>query len=161
MKNPHVIFSPSEGFWLSDFGWSSYPDDADQLTEEQVAYFSKYPIYLSSKYKGDVSIQPMNLCAYMEFDELVEHIISIVSSNEKGVEIANEVSQVVESTIEYCDDSVFLDNGVEADIDEVMLIYRVALMECDCDTLIDIVNRIDEVQIWETDVGFFILRAPL
>lgn len=101
---PMVIFSPSAGFWQTDFGWSNFPETADHIPfgETVMAGFS-----LPGTGSADVSLQPASHVDSFDQTNLAHKIADALSDISDGHDVAAFCNEKLGMPCQYEDDSLW------------------------------------------------------
>jgi hypothetical protein len=147
----YAIFSPTEGFWLTDFGWSYSPEECDNLMSHDITRATCLP-------GDDAQFVILSDYTHVDFDSLIALLIGELS-NCDGVSIEDFITQHLGVPCHYLEDSVWLvNNKAQLSSDEIFHFIERALNSetATCASLEGVYNSFSEnTAIFDDSEGFY------
>lgn len=146
--NTFIIFSPSEGFWQSNLGWSYCPNEADTLSEIDKEYYERNPRCLPGTQLSDVIIVPKENYSHLNYEEVTDRVIEVLSGF--GGDVLKQFSdKYAKKKLTYLGDSLFRDSQKEiVGFGEVLESIKGQLEDLSNEALGDIYNEIQSNKVY-------------
>jgi L-cysteine desulfidase len=156
----YVIFSPTEGFYLTDFGWSYSPDEADTFSEEEVLKAASNPGFLPGSDGQDVLLVPKADYSHVEFDDMIDKLIMALTQFDDGDDIALLMNKHMDAEIIYIEDEQLALDGKTVSLEDALSLFRDIINELERDVIAGVYESIQKNKAWPDDYdGFYHQRV--
>lgn len=152
----YVIFSPTEGFYQTDFGWSLFPDECDTLSEDDKQHYADNPSHMPFSSANDVSIVPKANYSRVDFDDMVDRVMEVIEQSSELDILAETANSVLNEEVVALEDELFVIDGVEHITEDILIKVREAIESNESDWLADFYNGLQSNNCWfDGEDGFY------